>query len=259
MPAMETLAHPLPRWYLVSLRPRGQHGPWRAAVRAAGGRVLALSPWALVPRRDPASRRQLQQALACPQVIFTSPAAVAAAHALLPLDRCQPAPAWLAVGQGTAQALQAVGAGPVAWPQRMDSEGLLALPALQDIAGQAVGLVTAPGGRGTIPAGLALRGAIAVQADVYDRVALTLPGRQRARLRRLDAGSVLVLSSGQALEQLWMQLDDAGRDGLRRCLVVAASPRLAGQARALGFARVLQAASALPADLLAACPPLARC
>lgn len=255
MPAMEASAHPPAGWQLVSLRPRGQHGPLRAAVRAAGGRLLALSPWALVPRRDPAARQALQQALACPLVVFTSPAAVAAADALLALARVRPAPQWLAVGEGTARALQARGAGPVAWPQRMDSEGLLALPPLLQVDGRCVGLVTAPGGRGSIPAGLAARGARCIQADVYDRVPLALPGRLRARLRRPGDGSVLLLSSGKALETVWAQLDDAQRDGLRRCRVVAASARLAAQAAALGFARVQQAASARPADLLAACPP----
>lgn len=251
---MHAHAHPLPRPVVISLRPRGQHALLRQQVAAAGGHLLALSPWAIQPRRTAAARQALRRALACPLVIVTSPAAVAAADALVPLASALPMPRWLAVGQGTARALQAVTSVQVQAPQRMDSEGLLALPALQDIAGQTVGLLTAPGGRGTIPAGLARAGARCVQADVYDRRIVAVPGRLRARLHRLAAGDILLLSSGKALEQLWRQLDPGQRAALCRCTVVAASARLADLARAQGFVHIRQAASALPGDLLAASP-----
>lgn len=249
---MSAPAHPLPHWTLLSLRPRGQHAVLRRAVAASGGRLLALSPWAIVPRRDDPSRQQLQQALAAGRVVFTSPAAVQAANALLPLAGRAAGRQWLAVGAGTAAALQQAGIARVLAPVRMDSEGLLALPALQDLGQQAVGLVTAPGGRGVIPATLRQRGALLQLAAVYDRVPLRLPARARARLRQLSAPCLLALSSGKALEQLWSQLDAGERAGLLRCQVVAASARLLQQAGSLGFAGGIQARSALPADLLAA-------
>lgn len=249
MPPMSqhaTLPH---RWTLLSLRPRGQHGPLRTLVHADGGQLLALSPWAIVPRTGSADRQRLQQALACPQVVFTSPAAVRAANDLLPLATVQPAPLWLAVGEGSAGALRQTGLAQAVSPLRMDSEGLLALPALDRVAGQRIGMVSAPGGRGVIAHTLQQRGAQVVLAEVYDRVPLRLRGRQRARLNHLPAHCVLALSSGQALERLWQQLGPRQHQQLRRCTVVAASARLAEQARQLGFARVHQAASAMPADL----------
>ena len=100
MPPMSLPAHLPPSWTLLSLRPRGQHAPLRRLATAAGGRLLALSPWAIVPRTSAADRQQLAAALACPQVLFTSPAAVQAANALLPLAGIDPPPAWLAVGEG---------------------------------------------------------------------------------------------------------------------------------------------------------------
>src|SRR5690606_29004115 len=95
------------------------------------------------------ARGSLRQALAAPRVVFTSPAAVAAAASLQPL-RPRATQAWVAVGAGTAQALRRAGAGDIRSPRRMDSEGLLALPQLREVQGLDVGLVTAPGGRGVI-------------------------------------------------------------------------------------------------------------
>lgn len=257
MPPMSLPAHLPPSWTLLSLRPRGQHAPLRRLATAAGGRLLALSPWAIVPRTSAADRQQLAAALACPQVLFTSPAAVQAANALLPLAGIDPPPAWLAVGEGSAHALRQAGLAQVQAPRQMDSEGLLALPALRDPRGQRIGMVSAPGGRGVIARTLQQRGAQVVLAEVYDRVPLRLRGRQRARLNRLPANSVLMLSSGKALEQLWAQLEPRQQHQLRQCTTIAASARLAQQARDLGFARVHQADSAMPADLFAAWQALA--
>jgi len=240
-------------WTLLSLRPRGQHGPLRQLARAGGGRLLALSPWAIVPRTDQTARLQLQRALSCPQVLFTSPAAVQAANTLLPLAQATTTTTtqWLAVGAGTAAALRAAGVPEVQAPARMDSEGLLDLPGLRAPAGQQIGMVSAPGGRGIIASTLLQRGANLALAEVYTRVPLRLRGRQRARLNHLPAHSVLALSSGKALEQLWAQLTAHQQQQLCQATVVAASERLAQQARTLGFARVHQARSAMPADLLA--------
>ena len=59
-------------------------------------------------------------------------------------------------------------------PTRMDSEGLLAMPALRDIGGRRVGLVTAPGGRNRLAPALQSRGAEVRRADVYDRTPVTI-------------------------------------------------------------------------------------
>lgn len=132
-------------WTLLSLRPNGEHAPLRRAVARHGGQLLAVSPWRLQINDTPQARDALRQALGAPIVVFTSPAAVHAAHRLLPLQRPGPAQ-WASVGEGTARALQACGIDAVVRPARMDSEGLLALPVF-DAPLQAVGLVTAPGGR----------------------------------------------------------------------------------------------------------------
>lgn len=242
---------PLAGCLVLSLRPVGGHAALRRAAAAHGARVLALSPWRLQPRLDPATRVALRAALATPRVVFTSPSAVRAAVRLQPLPG-DVAKHWFAVGAGTEAALRRSGADPVATPGRMDSEGLLALPGLKQVAGTDIGLVTAPGGRGLIAEALSQRGARVLRADVYERIAITPGARAIASLRELEQPAWLALSSGGALDALLAALPADACAKLRGARVVAASARLATLAQARGFAQVVTATSALPGDLMAA-------
>jgi uroporphyrinogen-III synthase len=242
---------PLAGCYVISLRPVGAHASLRRAAAAQGARLLALSPWRLQARDDDATRDALDVALAAPRVLFTSPAAVRMALQLHPLADV-PSRQVFAVGAGTAAALRRAGVASVSAPTRMDSEGLLALPGLQSLAGTRVGLVTAPGGRGEIVPALQQRGARVLRADVYARVAIAPSPRALAALRGLDAPAWLALSSGAALKTLLAALPDDAIAVLRRARVVAASTRLAQLARGHGFADSVVADSARPHDLVAA-------
>ncbi|MET0655073.1 MAG: uroporphyrinogen-III synthase, partial [Pseudoxanthomonas sp.] len=140
----------------------------------------------------------------------------------------------------------------VDFPLRMDSEGLLALPALTDLAGLQVGLVTAPEGREVLSPELRKRGAEVLRADVYRREPVALSTPALRKLRALDAPAVLALSSGGALQQL---LERAPADLLARLRtqpVVAASGRLQRLAHEVGFADVDLAEGPLPTQMIAA-------
>lgn len=240
-----------PGWYVISLRPQGGHASLRRAAVARGARLIALSPWRVTLRSDDRARRALARALLAPRLLFTSPNAVRAAAALSPLVR-KPDQTWIAVGSGTMAALRKAGIDEVAFPLRMDSEGLLALPALQDLKGTQVGLVTAPEGREILSSALRERGAEVLRADVYAREPIALSARALSKLRTLDAPAALALSSGGAFKQL---LDSAPADllqQLRNQAVVAASARLQQLARDAGFAEVELAEGPLPAQLIAA-------
>lgn len=236
---------------MLSLRPVGGHAALRRAVAREGGRLLALSPWKLVANENTRARASLAQALAAQRVVFTSPMAVRAAAALQPL-RAKRGQAWFAVGSGTAATLRRAGIDTVASPARMDSEGLLALPGLRELHGTTIGLVTAPGGRGRIEAALYRRGAQVLRADVYARVPVPPSPRAIAALRALRGRPWLALSSSGALSRLFLVLPDDARRALQRARVAAASARLAAVARQAGFEDIAVAASARPADLVAA-------
>ncbi|WP_133478471.1 uroporphyrinogen-III synthase [Cognatilysobacter segetis] len=238
-----------PRWYVISLRPRGQHQRLRDVARRAGHGVIALSPLRIVHRDDADTRDALRDALDADIVVFTSPNAVAAANASMPLA---PRGTTVAIGDGTARALKRAGVDGVLRPARMDSEGALALPVFDSIDGKRIGLVTAPGGRDRLAPALQSRGARVLRADVYAREPCGLP---RAGLRALRGGAgrlAIALSSGEALDLAVSQLEPADLARLRGARVLAASERLADHARRLGFSDVVRADGPRPAQLVAA-------
>lgn len=234
---------------MISLRPVSAHGTVRRMVHAQGGTLLALSPWRLVDRNAAADISALQLAVQAPCVIATSPAAVRAAARLQPL-RALPGQAWLAVGSGTARALQRAGIPAVHSPARMDSEGLLAMAQLQACEGRDIGVLTAPDGRDALLPALRARGARILRADVYARVPMQPAARVVQRIRALPAPPYLLLSSGQALQHVIDALPVGVGAVLRAGVVVAASDRLGELATTLGFAHVLRATDATARSLV---------
>jgi uroporphyrinogen-III synthase len=235
-------------WYVISLRPLGQHGKLRRLAARRQAQVFAISTLRLLALDAlPALRR----AMAAPVVIAASPAAVRFSQAQQPLRR-RPGQDWFALGEGTAAALRRAGLAQVGLPDSATSEGLLAHPRLRAVRGQAVGLLTAPGGRDLIAPTLTKRGAEVRRADVYQRVPLRpAPARLRA-LAALPRRSALLVSSAEALAVLWSTLDRAGQQALCHRLAVASSERLCTHLRALGFTRIVRAESAHPDAQLAA-------
>lgn len=255
---MDTRAVNGPGWYVISLRPRGGHAGLRAAAKRAGAGLVALSPIVLRVREDAATRTELANALQAPRVVFTSPGAASAAARLQTL---QPSPgaAWCAVGAGTAAALRRAGVRPVLRPERMDSEGLLGLPALAEVAGLDVALITAPGGRDALAPALTARGARVHRIDVYERVPVAPPASAVAALCRLGAPAAIALTSGEALRQALSSLPPDAQRCLRAATAVVPSARLADLARAEGFTRIVQALGPRPAQIVAtAAQALAR-
>ena len=253
MPTRPRHPQPLQGWTVLSLRPRGQHDSLRAAARRHGAQVLALSPFVIEALTGTDQRHALKQALAAGITVWTSANAVRAAAALQPLH-VRRGQAWLAVGSGTRRALLRAGIDARA-PARMDSEGLLAMPDLQDVRARSIGLVTAPGGRGMLLPRLAERGAHVVRADVYARHPIAFTGRALAALDTALASPhhvLLALSSQEALQRLLMAHPTERHAALVDIAVVAASQRLAGIARSSGFQRITVATDATPGALLRA-------
>lgn len=236
---------------VVSIRPTNDHASMRRAAAGLGFRVLALSPWSIAVRSDGVARAALDAALAADLVIATSPAAVRAAGSLTHL-RARRLQTFCAVGSATAYALRRAGIVDVVIPDRMDSEGLLSLPALQHVKGCSIGLLTAPGGRDLIATVLRERGAEVRRADVYQRVTQPLSTASIRRLRAYAGPLLLPVSSGEALLGVLAgaPADIAAR--LRNAGVLVASVRLAALAREAGCVHVHVAAGPRPAQLLAA-------
>ena len=253
MPRLTDQTLPLQDCTVLSLRPRRQHASLRAAAARLGARVLAISPIAISARDDAQTRDALATALTADVVLFTSPNAVRAATTLTsPGTRRQQR--WIAVGAGTRRALARAGIDAIA-PARMDSEGLLALPALAQVQGKRIGLITGQGGRGVLQPALAARGAQVIRADVYARTSVPIPEHRwqlLADVLQSPHHACLALSSAEALQALLVQLPATLLPALHGIRVIAASERLAVTARDAGFNKVVIAASPRPRALLAA-------
>lgn len=236
--------------HLLNTRPAHQAAALTAALRQAGARVSELPLIDIVPLPlNPAQQRLLLDLDRYDGVVFVS-----ANAARLGLEAVASYwPQWpyrlpvFAVGASTARLLQDAGL-TVTVPERADSEGLLALPALQQLQGQRWLLCRGEGGRELLPETLRARGA---RLDILELYRRQLPVGAAAAWQALQAAGELpdtvVLTSPDALRH-WQQL--AGdRATQPRWLVV--SPRLRALAEAAG-ARVLEAAAADTASLLAA-------
>ena len=240
---------------IVLTRPAGQVDALMSRIQAAGGEVLALPLLAIAPPSNPVHAEVLHAQLAhADAVIFISPNAVRMALAALPAPDWPPVSRLVAIGQGTARALHEAGFSRVLTPSEgADSEAVLSLPELQQLAGQRILLVRGEGGRELLATALSERGAIVEHAVVYRRVALP-PDMAALRAR----GALLfVLTSSEALRVLLGAARD-NDDAAWLCAqnFVFAHPRIAAQAKTYGLNRGIMAASP---DDVAVFAALLRC
>ena len=235
-------------WSIISLRPAGRHAHIRRAIAHYGGRCIAASPVRIVRRNDARARANLLCALHAHTVIFTSPEAVKAARACMPL-LIHSQQQVLCMGPSTAEALVAAGVQHSLYPPSMNSEGLLNLPAF--VHAQSIGLVTAPGGRECLLAKCVRDAKPVYRADVYERVPLRLPRRRcvflAKKLATLRCG--LLVSSLELLEIFIAHADGMLTERVYCCPVVVSSTRLASAAQKLGFSDVVLSQGPIPAQL----------
>jgi uroporphyrinogen-III synthase len=236
-------------WFVVSLRPVGAHRPLLRAAAAAGAAGLTLPGLRLRAREDTPTRVALDAALRCPRVIFTSPAAVHCALRLRDL-RARPHQQVFALGEGSRAAQRRAGIADVRIPPEANSESLLAIDALQTIAGTRIGLITAPGGRGTIARELRERGAMLAIAEVYAREPTRLGTSHAQRLLDARGHGAVCVTSAEALRNVLAALPDRARKVLLGCRAVTSSERLLKNARDAGFRRVIRADGPLPHQLI---------
>lgn len=213
----------------------GQGG---AAIRFPTLEIVAAGP-------DPAL---LAQAAAGDWLVFTSTNAVD--FAIKAFGGKMPALRKFkiaAVGQATAKALQQSGWSVDCVPAtEFNSEGLLAEPLLQDVAGQTCTIVRGVGGREKLAESLRSRGAEVRYWEVYRRLQPVVNNGELlgylAR-RQLDA---VTITSIEALQNLLAMLDGDSVVLLRSILLVAMSERIGQAAEDFGFKQI--AVSRQPTD-----------
>ncbi|MEP6942974.1 MAG: uroporphyrinogen-III synthase [Betaproteobacteria bacterium] len=141
-----------------------------------------------------------------------------------------------APGPGTLAALSAVGIDNARMPsKRMDSEGLLELPELTEVAGKRVLVFRGGGGRELLADTLAARGATVDVVDCYARAAPSAGAgglSEALAAGRIDAST---FTSSEGADNLWALLDAAARERIAGIAAFAPHERIAQRLRALGF------------------------
>jgi hydroxymethylbilane synthase len=232
---------PLARRGIVVTRPREQAQTLASLIEAAGGTALVFPA---IEIQDPPDSRALLAVIGQLEqfdlAVFVSPSAVYKAMNLMRSGGG--APAWpprlrlAAIGRGSRRELERQGfAGVIAPAAHADSEALLALPELNDVAGRKVVIFRGDGGRELLGDTLKARGAQVEYAECYRRV------RPRADCAPLLAawarGAVhaVTVSSAEGLSNLFEMLGEPGRRWLLATPVFVPHPRVAEEALRLGI------------------------
>lgn len=221
-----------------------------AQIESHGGRAIRFPALEILPARDPVeAKEQLEQSW--DQMIFISPNAVRHANELM-AGATPKARRLAAVGEATARTLRKLGLPPDLVPtDRQDSEGLLALPGLQEMAGRRVLIVRGEGGRPLLGDSLRARGAKVGYAEVYRR---SCPTADPVPLLQSwhDQVDIVTTTSSEVLGNLLGILGERGGELLRKTPLLVISERMASRAAELGFRRIIQAAGADDAAVIQA-------
>lgn len=231
---------PLAGRAVLVTRPTHQAGALVQAIRAAGGEAVEFPALAIEAVPQAALAGALAEVAAADIVVFISPNA--AHFGLAAIGTLAAGAAVFAVGPGTARALAEHGVTATV-PEGHDSEALLALPALQQVAGRRVVIVRGEGGRPLLADTLAARGAKVTYLECYRR---RLPKADAQALRaRWQAGGVdaVTVTSAEALENLATLLGEAGRPLLCATPLFVPHEKIAAAARRFGVAHVIATAA----------------
>ncbi|GGP25712.1 uroporphyrinogen-III synthase [Silvimonas amylolytica] len=220
-------------------RPTAQAEGLMACLREAGAQPVALPLLEIAPTADPAA---LDIALAeldhADLVIFVSPSAMDAV--MMRRGNAWPARVPVAVvGPGSVRRAQALGMVDIISPAaRFDSEGLLAEPRMQALAGRKVLLFRGDGGRDVLPKALSDRGARLHVVSAYRRLP---PAFDSARLgAELDAGcDGVIVSSSEAAHYLFTQFEASYCKRLQSVLYFTPHPRIAAALAEHGATRIV--------------------
>jgi uroporphyrinogen-III synthase len=228
--------------HVVVTRPAGQAAHLAEALVNLGAKPVLFPVLAIFDVDDP----QLLQDAAIrldsfDWAAFVSPNAVDKALSAILARRSWPAHLRAAtVGKSSEMALAGFGITDVVAPrERFDSEALLALPELQDMAGKRVIIFRGDGGRELLGDTLQQRGAEVEYIACYRRGKPTLDPAPLLKLwaeARLDAVTV---TSSEGLRNLVDMVGKLGQTWLRKTPLFVPHQRIAGLARALGCHEVI--------------------
>lgn len=241
---------PLAGLRIVVTRPREQASKLCQYIEKLGGDCIAFPLLEITPLLDDAP---LRASLAClPQfqlAIFISPNAVR--YGMEAIIKAGGLPASLQVatiGSSSANALAEYGVkNVISPPLRFDSEALLALPEMQDVAHLRTVIFRGNGGRELLGDTLKLRGATVEYVTCYLRSKTSLD----APALFATHPDIITVSSSEALHHLWQMTSPAEKEKLATIPLFVSQERIAAKAHSLGLKKIITA-PATDAGLLSA-------
>ena len=227
---------------IVVTRPAHQAAQVAELIRAAGGTAILFPVIEIVAVDD------LQPLLALIDrldefdlAVFISPNAVNKAMNLIKARRALPPHLKLAaIGRSSVRELKHFGYTAVIAPaSRFDSEALLELPAMQDVAGRRIVIFRGDGGRELLGDTLTARGAAIEYVECYRRGRPQLDAAPLLKAWARNELHAITVTSSEGLHNLFDLVGKLGQAWLRKTPLFVPHPRIEQTAHELGLAAVV--------------------
>ena len=227
---------------IVITRPAHQAGPLAEQIRAHGGTPILFPVLEILDTEDLQPLNALIERLDDFDFgIFISPNAVQKAMNLIKARRELPPTLKIAaIGRGSTKELKHFGVtGVIAPTTRFDSENLLALPELQNVAGKRIVIFRGDGGREALGDTLVSRGATIEYAECYRRARPNVSAGELLRAWVRNELDAITVTSGDGLHNLYDMVGKLGRQWLAKTPIFVPHERIAQIARDLGMEQVI--------------------
>lgn len=228
---------------ILVTRPADQARQLAEKIRSAGGHPVLFPVLEIRDTANPGLLLDLIQRLdEFDLAIFISPNAVTKAMTRISAMRSLPATLKVAaVGQGTSRALGQFGVGNVIAPtKRFDSEALLEVKELKEVAGKRVVIFRGDGGRELLGDTLRKRGAMVEYVECYRRVKPEVDIALLLRMATSGGLYAITITSSEGLRNLCEMVGDAAEQvWFKKAPLFVSHERIAQTASILGFAHVI--------------------
>jgi len=240
----------------VITRPAHQAEPLAQQIRQLGGQALIVPMLEILPLADPSNLLfHLQQINCYHYAIFVSANAVD--FALSNLEKsCFFSPNFLnntqiiAIGPGTARALQKYNIDRVIIPDENHSEGLLSLESLQNIQRKKIIIFCGENSRSLIKNTLINRKAFVEEVICYRRCPPKLNAPAIIKDWQKMNINLIISTSSESLGNLWNLFGKIDKVWLMQIPLLVISPQMLTTAQQMGFKKIWLSPSAADATIL---------
>lgn len=239
-----TAARPMAGRGIVVTRPAHQSAALAALITSAGGRAIVFPTIAICDVDDRARLAGVIDRLETFDIaIFVSPNAVEKGFAAICERRALPPHLkFAAVGRGSAYELKRQGVSHVISPgSGDDSESLLGLRELREVAGRQIVVFRGVGGRELIRETLEARGARVEYAECYRRAMPHADAGELVSAWERHGIDAFVVTSSEGLRNLCTMLGTRSRERLTRTPVFVTHARVGQAGRELGLQKIILA------------------